>query len=115
MPFRLANFIRCLRVWHTAIIMTPNDWPARATPCAVPVYADSGLGCTAGFGREDISQYDTNRGWRRAIHALSVKSLGWSLNMEDHRAKGRFSPQLTCLVSELRPKTALLSQSRRPT
>lgn len=91
----------------------PNDPPASATPCAVPVHADSGLGCILGFGQGDISQYDTNRGSIRTIHALTVKSLGWSLNMEDHRGKERFSPRLTCLVSELGPKIALLLQSRR--
>lgn len=34
----------------------------RATPWAVPFHADSELGRTDGFGRGDVSQYDTSRG-----------------------------------------------------
>jgi hypothetical protein len=63
------------------IPMTPS---ARATPWAVPLHADSGLGRTAGFGRGDISQFDTSRGSIGSIRdakglVLTVeKSLFWS-------------------------------------
>lgn len=77
--------------------MTPMTPSARATPWAVPLHAGSGLGHTAGFGRGDISQFDTSRGSIGTIRdakgiVLTVeKSLLWS--PEHGRPQGKRKTQ----------------------